>query len=77
MKSSADLQEVIVSASRKKETLDEVPSSVTIVGPREVEAQKGINNNITAILANTVPGLAINDNTTGNTGRPCAGATCW
>lgn len=73
MKSSADLQEVIVSASRKKETLDEVPSSVTIVGPREVEAQKGINNNITAILANTVPGLAINDNTTGNTGQTLRG----
>ncbi len=73
MKSSADLQEVIVSASRKKETLDEVPSSVTIVGPREMEAQKGINNNITAILANTVPGLAINDNTTGNTGQTLRG----
>lgn len=73
MKSSADLREVIVSASRKKETLDQVPSSVTIVSPRDIEAQKSINNNITAILANTVPGLGVNDNSTSNTGQTLRG----
>lgn len=73
MKSSGDLQEVIVSASRKKETLDEVPSSVTIVSPRDIEAQKNINNNIMSVLANTVPGLGVNDNSTSNTGQTLRG----
>ncbi|MGX5819439.1 TonB-dependent receptor [Chitinophaga lutea] len=71
--SSGDLQEVIVSASRKQETLDEVPSSVTIVGPRELAVQKGISNNVADILANTVPGLGFSSNQTGNTGQTLRG----
>lgn len=70
---SSDLKEVIVSASRRQETLDEVPSSVTIVGPRDLAVQKGISNNVSDILANTVPGLGFSGNQTGNTGQTLRG----
>lgn len=73
LQSNGDLNEVVVSASRRKETLDEVPSSITIVGPRELEAQKGISNNIMDILATTVPGLGFSGNQTGNTGQTLRG----
>ncbi|WP_164714296.1 TonB-dependent receptor [Chitinophaga rhizosphaerae] len=73
LQSSGDLNEVVVSASRRKETLDEVPSSITIVGPRELETQKGISNNIMDILAATVPGLGFSGNQTGNTGQTLRG----
>ncbi len=73
LQSNGDLNEVVVSASRRKETIDEVPSSITIVGPRELEAQKGISNNIMDILAVTVPGLGFSGNQTGNTGQTLRG----
>lgn len=70
---NSNLKEVVVSASRKQETLDEVPSSITIVGPKELAAQKGISNNIADILANAVPGLGFSANQTGNTGQTLRG----
>lgn len=73
LQSNGDLNEVVVSASRRKETLDEVPSSITIVGPRELETQKGISNNIMDILATAVPGLGFSGNQTGNTGQTLRG----
>ncbi|WP_423737587.1 TonB-dependent receptor [Chitinophaga caseinilytica] len=73
LQASGDLNEVVVSASRRKETLDEVPSSITIVGPKELETQKGISNNIMDILAATVPGLGFSGNQTGNTGQTLRG----
>jgi iron complex outermembrane receptor protein len=73
LESNGDLQEFVVSASRKKETLDEVPSSVTIVGAKDLAIQKGISNNISDILANAVPGLGFSSNTTGNSGQTLRG----
>lgn len=70
---NSELKEVVVSASRRQETLDEVPSSVTIVGPRDIAVQKGISNNVADILANSVPGLGFSGNQTGNTGQTLRG----
>ena len=73
LQSGGDLQEFVVSASRKQETLDEVPSAITIVGAKDLAVQKGISNNISDILASTVPGLGFSSNTTGNAGQTLRG----
>ncbi|MBO9728968.1 MAG: TonB-dependent receptor [Chitinophaga sp.] len=73
LSSNGDLQEFVVSASRKQETLDEVPSSITIIGAKDLSIQKGISNNISDILANSVPGLGFSSNTTGNSGQTLRG----
>ncbi|WP_264523153.1 TonB-dependent receptor [Flavobacterium sp. N502536] len=69
----SDLDEVVVSASRKKETLDEVPSSINIIGLKSLSVQKTISNNLSEILANTVPGLGFNTNRTSNLGQTLRG----
>lgn len=73
LSSNGDLQEFVVSASRKQETLDQVPSSITILGAKDLAIQKGISNNISDILANSVPGLGFSSNTTGNSGQTLRG----
>lgn len=70
---NGSLQEVIVSASRKQETLDQVPSSVTIISPKDLEIQKSISNNISDILMNSVPGLGFSSNQTSNSGQTLRG----
>lgn len=73
LEQDSDLKEVIVSASRKKETLDEVPSSINIIGLKSLAVQKTISNNLSEILANTVPGLGFNTNRTSNLGQTMRG----
>ncbi|QJB36403.1 TonB-dependent receptor [Chitinophaga oryzae] len=75
LQKDAQLKEVIVSASRRKETLDEVPSSVTILKAKDLAIQKNINNNLSDILANTVPGLGFNSNNSYNLGQTLRGRT--
>lgn len=75
LQKDAQLKEVIVSASRRKETLDEVPSSVTILKAGDLAIQKSINNNLSDILANTVPGLGFNSNNSYNLGQTLRGRT--
>ncbi|MDX5443106.1 MAG: TonB-dependent receptor [Hymenobacteraceae bacterium] len=71
--STNSLSEVVVSASRSAETLDETPSSVHIVDKATLETQVKVNSNISSVLAATVPGLAMNTNTTSNTGQTLRG----
>jgi iron complex outermembrane receptor protein len=68
-----NLKEVIISASRKQETLDEVPSSVNIIGTKDLAIQKAINNNLSDILANSVPGLGFSTNRSSNLGQTLRG----
>ncbi|WP_310587333.1 TonB-dependent receptor [Dyadobacter sp. 50-39] len=73
LKQSEQLAEVIVSASRKQEFLDEVPSSITIIGAKELAVQKAVNNNLSDILANSVPGMGFNTNRSSNLGQTMRG----
>ncbi|WP_439881634.1 TonB-dependent receptor [Pontibacter sp. MBLB2868] len=70
---SKALGEVIVSASRKVESLDETPASVHVLDSRTLQLQSQISPNLSNILANTVPGLALNSNTTSNVGQTLRG----
>ncbi|WP_312390513.1 TonB-dependent receptor, partial [Chryseobacterium sp.] len=67
------VEEVILTASRKKENIKEIPSSVTIVGEKQVQAQLTVNSDITSILQYTVPSLATSSGQTSNTGQTLRG----
>ena len=68
-----ELSEVIVSAGRTKETIDEVPSSVTIVGLKTIEQNIHITTNLGDILENRVPGLAPSTGLSSNFGQTLRG----
>ncbi|WP_172644677.1 TonB-dependent receptor [Flavihumibacter sp. ZG627] len=68
-----ELTEVIVSAGRTKETIDEVPSSVTIVGLKTMQQNINITPNLGDILENRVPGLAPSTGLSSNWGQTLRG----
>ncbi|MBC9912578.1 TonB-dependent receptor [Chitinophaga varians] len=70
---SRALGEVIVSASRKPESLDNVPSSVTVLSRKTLEDNLAVTSDITQILANEVPGLAPSAQTNSNVGQSLRG----
>ena len=67
------LDEVIVSASRKVETLSKTPSSVTVIKAKEIESLSIVSSNIANIVAYSVPGLGSTTNNTGNYGQTLRG----
>lgn len=67
------LSEVIVSAGRTRETIDEVPSSVTIVGLKTLEQNIAITTNLGDILENRVAGLAPSTGLSSNFGQTLRG----
>lgn len=71
--SETSLNEVIVSAGRKKESIDEVPSSVSIVGLKAIEQNLGFTSNLGDILDNRVPGLAPSNNLSSSWGQTLRG----
>src|SRR5690606_7725031 len=71
--SNQEIREVLVTASRMPESIDEVPSSVTILGKEQIEQQVNINPSISEILAFTVPGLGPSTNKATNSGQTLRG----
>ena len=69
------LGEIVVSASRKPVTLDNVPSSVTVITRKTLENDMRITTDITDILAREVPGLAPGTQTNSNVGQTLRGRT--
>lgn len=67
------LTEVIVSAGRTRETIDEVPSSVSIVGLRTLQQNINITTNLGDILENRVSGLAPSTGLSSNWGQTLRG----
>lgn len=68
-----NLDEVVVSASRTSEKLDEVPSSVTVLNRRTIEENMNYTNNIIDILSYQVPGLGPSTGTSSNWGQTLRG----
>ena len=69
----AQLAEVIVSAGRTRETIDEVPSSVSIVGLKTLQQNINITTNLGDILENRVAGLAPSTGLSSNFGQTLRG----
>lgn len=70
---NADLHEVIVSASRRAESLAQTPSSVTVLTAKDLATQSVVSPNIANILSYSVPGLGTSTNQTGNSGQTLRG----
>ncbi|HVI44643.1 MAG TPA: TonB-dependent receptor [Chitinophaga sp.] len=67
------LNEVIISAGRKPQNINNIPSSVTIVNQKAIAADMAISTDITDILAKEVPGLAPGSQTSSNVGQSLRG----
>ncbi|ATP58868.1 ferric aerobactin receptor [Pedobacter ginsengisoli] len=70
---NAELAEVIVSASRRAESLAQTPSSVTVLTAKDINTQSTISPNLANILSYSVPGLGTSTNQTGNSGQTLRG----
>ncbi|KQT24560.1 TonB-dependent receptor [Chryseobacterium sp. Leaf405] len=68
-----DVDEVVLTASRKRENIKEIPSSVTIIGQKQIQSQLTVNSDITSILQYTVPSLGTSSGQTSNTGQTLRG----
>lgn len=55
---TSQLKDVIVTASRIAESVNEVPSSVTLISGKEVKKQAQINSNLPYILMQKIPGIS-------------------
>ena len=71
--SQTQLSEIIVSAGRTRETIDEVPSSVTILGIKTMEQNMKLTTNLGDILENRVPGMAPSTGLSSNFGQTLRG----
>jgi iron complex outermembrane recepter protein len=69
----SQLNEVVISSSRAKETLGQTPVSVTVLQAREIQTQASINPNLSNMLTWAVPGLGFANNTTSNVGQTLRG----
>ena len=67
------LSEVVVTAGRKPEHISTIPSSITILSRREIEAQSNITTDISSVLGYTVPGLGVSTNKATNSGQTLRG----
>lgn len=66
------LEEIVITSNRRIETLDEVPSSVSVLSAREIQ-RLNLTSNTIADVMNEVPGLAISTSQTSNTGQTLRG----
>jgi len=60
------LDEVVVTASRLAEHIDEVPSSVTYIGGKTLDQQRQINDNLPSILMLKVPSISPSEESQNN-----------
>ena len=67
-----DLEEIIITTNRRVETLDEVPSSVSVLNSRQIERLNLTSNSIADVM-NEVPGLALSTSQTSSTGQTLRG----
>ena len=72
MDSNQELGEVIITSNRTRETLDEVPSSVSVLNARQIENLAQTSNSVADVLTE-VPGLALSSNRTSSTGQTLRG----
>lgn len=67
------LDEVVVSATRNRETLGSVASSVSVLSPQNLQSQSAVTSDLGDMLAQTVPGLAPGSGSLSNYGQTLRG----
>lgn len=66
------LNEVVITTNRRTETLDEVPSSVSVLTEGQIQSIAQTSVTIADVI-NEIPGMAISTNQTSNTGQTLRG----
>lgn len=66
------LNEVVITSNRIRETLDEVPSSVSVITSQQIEDLGQTSTNVADVLLE-VPGISLSTNQTSNTGQTLRG----
>lgn len=66
------LNEVVITSNRVRETLDEVPSSVSVISSQQMENLGQTSTTIADVLLE-VPGISLSTNQTSNTGQTLRG----
>lgn len=70
--SKQELNEVIITSNRMRETLDEVPSSVSVITLKQIENLAQTSNSVADVLME-IPGMALSSNQTSSTGQTLRG----
>lgn len=52
------VEEVFVSASRTERPLSTIPNTVTVINPAELEQQLSIQDDLSTVLGNLIPGFS-------------------
>ncbi|MDG3583191.1 TonB-dependent receptor [Galbibacter pacificus] len=67
-----ELNEVVITSNRTRETLDEVPSSVSVLSSRQVQTLAQTSNSVADVLTE-IPGIALSTNQTSSVGQTLRG----
>jgi iron complex outermembrane recepter protein len=70
---SSSLDEVVVTSRSRQQLKEDFTTAVTIVNSRTLQELQTVNNNVSDILAVTVPGLALSSGTSSNWGQTLRG----
>ena len=70
--SNLNLEEITIVSNRDKESIDEIPSSVSVLNSKDLEAISQYSNTLADIVAN-VPGVSLSTNTTTTRGQNIRG----
>ncbi|PVH26613.1 TonB-dependent receptor [Sphingobacterium corticibacter] len=71
--SGQQMEQIVVTAGRKPESIANVPSSISILNARDIEMQSQISTNIASVLGNTIPGLGTSTAKGSNAGQTLRG----
>ncbi|MBS0479629.1 MAG: TonB-dependent receptor [Proteobacteria bacterium] len=71
----ADGKEIIVTGTRTPKAVDKIAGAVVVIGPAEVQRSLTITEDVTAVLARTVPGYSESNQTLNTLGETMRGRT--
>lgn len=67
------LDDIVITSGRKAELISTVPSSISVLSAKDIQTQNQFTTNLTTMLGNLVPGLAVSTNKTDNIGQTLRG----
>ena len=69
------LPTTVVTGTRTPKAVDKIPGAVTVITPEEIAHTRALTEDVTAVLARTVPGYAESSQAMSNTGETLRGRT--
>ena len=72
---SQTLTTTVITGTRTPKAVDKIPGAVTVITPEEIAHTRALTEDVTAVLARTVPGYAESSQALSNTGETLRGRT--